>query len=107
MKTKICWYKHLYLSPSLEDMKRVVRYEIKYKKVPIGYYLLTLPSTPNNLFDIWRSEQIHMPWMKNQVLDVVGVAASKEEACEMAASIIYETFKVDETVNVKAYLGYK
>ena len=45
--------------------------------------------------------------MKNQVLDVVGVAASKEEACEMAASIIYETFKVDETVNVKAYLGYK
>lgn len=107
MKTKIRWYKHLYLSPSLKDMKRVVRYEIKYRKIPVGYYLLTLPSTPNNLFDIWRSEQIHMPWMRDKTLDVIGVATSKEEACEMAASIIYETFKTDESVDVRTYLGYK
>lgn len=107
MKRRIRWYKHLYLSPSLEGMKRVVRYEIQYRKLPLGYYLLTLPSVEKNTFDIWPSAEIKMPWMKDTVLDVIGVASTKDEACKLAGSIIYDAFMETGQVDIRTYLGYK
>lgn len=107
MKKGIRWYKHLYLGPSLEGLERTIRYEIKYRKIPLGYYLLTLPSCDNNLFDILPAETVKMPWMRKTILDVVGVASSKQEAIDMAAKIIYNVYETTGNIDIKAYLGYK
>ena len=107
MKRGIRWYKKLYVGPSLEGLKRTMRYEIKYHRIPVGYYLITLPSTDNNVFDIWPSEQIKMPWMRKKILDVVGIAGSKQEACELAGKMIYEAYRAAGTVDMKTYLGYR
>lgn len=107
MKKGIRWYRKLYLGPSVEGLERTIRYEIKYRKVPMGYYLLTLPACETDLFDIWRSEDIKMPWMRERILDVVGVAGSKQEAVEMAAAIIYKAYKETRDIDIRAYLGYK
>lgn len=102
------WYKHLYLSETLQGMKRSVKYDFKYKKIPAGYYCLTLPEYENNLMDIMRSECIKLPKLRGHKKDVVviGVAAGREEAFELAGQIIYEVYKSTGGFDIKTYLGY-
>lgn len=107
MRRKIRWYNNLYLAPSVRAFRHTIRYEMKYRKVPIGYFFIALPEADGDLFDIWGSEQIKLPWRKKEQIDIVGVAGSLSEAKELAAAIICEVYKETGGFDVRAYLGYK
>ena len=107
MKKGIRWYKHLYMAPSVRGLERTVRYEMKYRRVPYGYYFVTLPECESDIFDIWGSEQLKMPWIRKRTVDVVGVAGSSREAKELAGAIISEVYKKTGGFDVRGSLGYK
>ncbi len=107
MKRKLYWHSDLYFAPSVRPLKRTLLYEMKYRKIPYGYYFVTLPEAEHDLFDIWSSEQIMRPWCSQSRVDVVGVAGSLSEAKELAGIMIWKTYKKTGGFDVRAYLGYR
>ena len=107
MKKGIRWYSPLYLAPSVQKLERTIRYEMKYRRVPLGYYFITLPECESDMFDIWSSEQLKMPWMRNRQIDIIGAAGSLGEAKTLAGTIICEMYKATGGFDVRSYLGYE
>ena len=93
MKKGIRWYSPLYLAPSVQKLERTIRYEMKYRKVPLGYYFITLPECESDMLDIWSSEQLKMPWMRNRQIDIIGAAGSVGGAKTLGGPMICEVYK--------------
>lgn len=106
MKKRIRWYDHLYMGPSVQGLEKTIRYEMKFRKVPFGYYFITLPEVSTDLFDIWSSEQLRMPWMRDREIDIIGAAGSLGEAKELAAAIVCEVYEATGAFDMRSYLGY-
>lgn len=105
-RNRICWYKHPYMAPSVKGREKMIRYEMRFKKSLKGYYLITLPECDANLFDIWTSEEIRMPWVRARQFDIIGVAGSYLEAQELVGTIVYQVYQETGGFDVRHYLGY-
>lgn len=95
--------RNLYWGESVSDMKRTVRYEIKYRKFAVGYYCLTLPDCEGSLLDIIPSEQLKLKLMRKRPFKVVGIAGSKTEAMELAGKIVYDVYQKTGGFDISAY----
>lgn len=96
-------HKNLYWGKSVCDLKRTIKYEIKYRKFAVGYYCLTLPDSEENLMDIIQSEQLKLKFMRKQPRVVIGIAGSKNEAMLLAGEIIYDIYKQTGGFDVIGY----
>ena len=96
-------HKNLYWGESVSDLKRTIKYEIKYRRFAVGYYCLTLPDNEENLMDIIQSEQLKLKFMRTKSRVVVGIAGSKREAMALAGKIIYDIYKETGGFDVKGY----
>lgn len=96
----------MYMGPSVQGLEKTIRYEMKFRKVPFGYYFITLPEVSTDLFDIWSSEQLRMQWMRDREIDIIGAAGSLGEAKELAAAIVCEVYEATGAFDMRSYLGY-
>jgi len=96
----------MYLGESIKREGKRIKYKIIYHKRIYGYCLITLPSNPDNLFDIIYSETLSLPYYKERSFDVIGLAGSKTEAFELVGRIIQEVYRKTGGFDIKSYLGY-
>lgn len=98
-------HKNLYWGRSVEDLKRTIKYEIKYRKAAAGYYCLTLPDNEENLMDIIPSGQLKVKLFRRTPRTVIGIAGTKKEAMMLAGTIIYDIYKETGNFDVSGYFN--
>lgn len=97
------WYSDLYVGEKLQSTYRKHIRRIEQTGKPYGDYLIALPANPANLLDI-------MPVKTARYyadVRVIGIAKDKQEAIEVAASVVDDVYHNTGGFDVKAYLKEK
>ena len=88
------WYQNLYLGQSAALNIRKIRQKAAQGKWMAGVYYVTLPSSADNLLDIFHSGMLKQSIFAGcQRMDIVGVAEGKTEALELVQRIIGEMYE--------------
>lgn len=87
------WYRELYLGPNAALNIQKIRKKASEGKWMAGVYYVTLPSSKDNLLDIFHNTMLKQPvFADSQRTDIVGVAEGKMEALELTERIIGEIY---------------
>ncbi len=103
MKSKIRWYRYLYLGEKAE--KKDIWEKLRGNGIHPRLFLLVLPSNPSNVLDILPQPVLFQEHYQKIPLYVVGAAWGKKEAMELAGKIIMETYRTTGTTKAAEYLG--
>lgn len=97
------WYSDLYIGENARKNQNRILRQIRARGKARNIFLVALPANPSNLLDIIPSRfAFHYDH-----LHVIGVAKGKQEACEVAASIIDEVYRETGAFDVTRYLKQK
>lgn len=77
---------------------------LKRGKFALRAYVIALASNPENLLDLYPVFVLQQEHFQTEHLSIVGIAADKEEAMEVAAVIVEETFHHTGSTDVRKYL---
>lgn len=98
--------KNLLVGESIKEkyQKLVPRLE-KGKLVKKGITLITYAINGEDLFDLIPANEMKFPLRKKQEFYVLGIAGSREEAVELAQTLIMEVYSETGGFDVRAYFG--
>lgn len=98
------WYENLYIGENVKKRApRVIR-ALKRGKSAVRAYVIALASNPANLLDLYPAFVLRQEHFQTERLSIVGIAADKEEAMEVAAVIVEETLCCTGSTDVRKYL---
>lgn len=101
------WSNKIYFGERAKKQKYKILWKLKHRAGMAKAYVITFPSNPNNLLDIYHNAQLMQPYYKKQPLFVVGIALGYEEALQVVETIIMEIYQNTGGFNVKAYFQSK
>ena len=83
------WYDKLYFKEDNAKKKTRLLHRLEKGKPEPNLYILALPeSRERNILDIYSSLELMQPHYKNRSKYVVGIARGKQDAIELASSIV-------------------
>lgn len=100
-------YKHLYYGEKAKMRKYKILWKIKHKKTMTKIYVITFPSNPLNVLDIYNYMELLQPYYQHKNFHVLGIAHGYKEALELVEIIIGEVYRETKKFNVKEYLTDK
>lgn len=104
------WYKKLYLGENAKKEKYKVFGHIRKGRFCVDTFLITLPSNPSNILDIYSANMLLQPhFKKSKVLDeiyVVGLAKGRMEALELVRDIVEDVYKNTGGFDIGTYLKF-
>jgi len=83
---------------------RIVR-KIRWNKLQIDVYVITLASNPKNLLDIYPSYILRQKYFQKQEYLIVGIAKGYDEAVEVATRILMEVYTQTGAFGIREYIG--
>ncbi len=97
------WYRNLYLGETAEKKKYKFYRKINKRRL-LNAYVIALPSSSENVLDIYRyMELLQNHYVKRDIF-IVGLACGKDEAMELAARIIGDVYQNTGTFWVSDYI---
>lgn len=102
----ISWDSYVRCSPGLTFSVSSVKRRLKFKKLTaIGTFAVALPSNPENILDIYNLGELQFNVYGNCMADIhiIGLAESREAACELASEIIAEVYGKTGSVTVRDF----
>lgn len=99
------WYKELYVGETATKRKNKIIKNIEAGKKQIGVYVLAFPTNKSNIMDIYPAFVLTQKHYMNMDLQIVGIAASREEAIDLTQEILMECYKktgqfrIDQFIN--------
>jgi len=94
----IHWYRKLYMDEDVaEHPKRCKRHVMQRKPWKKSYFVVTLATNPDNLFEIMETRQLFFRRYSYLDLYVVGLAVNYDSAVELLQKILLEMEKKDGT----------
>ena len=104
------WYRNLYLGDNAKKAKYKVFGRIRKGRFTSDTFLITLPSSEENLLDITSANFLLQPYFKKKEnrenLYVLGIADGKDEALEVVRTIIDEVYTNTGSFNISGYLHF-
>lgn len=97
------WYHGLYTGEMARPRRFRIVAGVKAGRLQDNVYLLTLPSNPQNLLDIYPAWVLRQKYFRKADLLVVGIALGYREAVELAAKIMNEIY---EETGIYSTAGY-
>lgn len=76
-------------------------------KVTISVYCIAMASNPNNLFDIYNTNEFLFQYYRQKEIKVVGLASSKESAFEMVADIVNDVYQQTGKLDVRTFFQWE
>ena len=71
-------------------------------------YVLALPeSKERNILDIYNSLELIQPHYRGRDKYIVGLAHGKENAIELAASIVGEMYNMNKNFDIRTFLNFR
>lgn len=96
------WSKNLFVGPLAKKKQYKLMRRINQKKLSKAY-VLTFPSNPENILDIYSYLQLKQKYYDDKDIYIIGLACGKMEAYELAKDIIWEVYKSTGNFRVKDY----
>lgn len=101
------WYKDLYIGESITGKSEKIKWKIRHGAGLIEIYIVSLAGCSNDLLDIIPSWELMQKSYPVTDLFIVGLAKGWEEAVEVAAGIVMETFENTGGFDVSSYIDLK
>ena len=100
----LTWYDPLYVGPKAGRHVRKIRKRLDQGKTDLGHYLITVAANGVDELDIinsgfltWKAVYDHLPM-------ILGVAADREEALEIAGRIIEDCLRSTGGTDVRSFI---
>ena len=98
------WYDKLYFKEDNAKKKTRLLHRLEKGKPEPNVYILALPeSRERNILDIYSSLELMQPHYKNRSKYVVGIARGKQDAIELASSIVGDMYNTNGGVVVAVF----
>lgn len=98
------FYKHLYVSESMEKKKGKIIRRLKAGKFSLSCYVIALTENPANQLEFYDAAFLLQKNYKKDTLFVVGLAGCYEEALELVRQISEDTYKKRNDVNIRKFV---
>ena len=103
------WYRHLFVGENAKKTKFKIMNKVNARKLQRDIYFITMPSNPNNMFDIINANIFLQPYFKKKEnhkdIEIVGVAKGMDEAMEVVRVIVDKVYQETGDVKVKESLA--
>lgn len=102
----ISWSNQLFTSKSINKRElKSIKKKINKNRFLKDVYCITFASNTENLFDIYNVKQFIFTYYKKKDIHILGLAKSKEEACELIIEMIEEIYKETGEFKVRDYFS--
>lgn len=101
------WCDNLYVSDSVKDKKDTFINRINNHKLCFETYIITLPSNPSNLLDIYNANTLLQPYYQRQDMTAVGLALGKDEAYEVVRRIVADMYSSAQGFDVLKFFNIR
>lgn len=104
------WYKGLYMGDKARKAKYKILGRVVKKRLSFDTYLITLPSNPSNILDVYSANVLLQTHFKEKKvlkdIYVVGIAKGRMEALELVRDIIDEVYHNTGGFDISGYLKF-
>lgn len=88
------WYKHLYVGEKAKKRRFSIIQGIRLGRLSVGVHVITPPSNPQNVLDIYPASVLLLDYYKNQKeLLILGIGADYEEALMVAGQLVTDLYR--------------
>ncbi len=104
----ITWDDNLWCSEELKGKAARIRRRLRWRKATAAAtWCITLAVNKENLFDIYNMGELLFRYYRDSDDDIhiVGLADSREAACELAASMIEKVYDQTGRLDVRGYFS--
>lgn len=103
-------YKGLYMGDEARKAKYKILGRVVKKRLSFDTYLITLPSNPSNILDVYSANVLLQTHFKEKKvlkdIYVVGIAKGRMEALELVRDIIDEVYHNTGGFDIGGYLKF-
>ncbi len=99
------WYSKLYMGESIANKSEKIKWKIRHNAGQLQIYVISLANCEGNLLDIIPSVELMQKGYPKKDLVIIGLAKGWDEAVEVAASIVLESFENTGSFDVKNYIN--
>lgn len=92
-KKRIIWYRHLYMGEFARKKRYTIVHNIKAGKMLFDVYVIALPQTEHNQFELVNANQLLAPWYQKSTIRIVGIAVGYEEAVALLKNIFLDAYR--------------
>ncbi|MBR1758766.1 MAG: hypothetical protein IJ744_08565 [Lachnospiraceae bacterium] len=89
----IRWSEKLVYDPLIKRWSESIKTGIEKNKTKVSYTVVTLPTNPKNLLDIYKVKELHKRFYEDKDIVIVGVALDLEGAKDLAVQILEKSYK--------------
>ena len=97
------WISDYYVGEKVEDPASIQK-QINDRKGPFSVHVITLPVNPSNTLEITAAITLRQKYMYDRCPTIIGLAADKESAMELASRILEECYRETGSFKVEEYL---
>lgn len=102
----IRWYDKLYMDEKAKEHIVKITDRIERGKPLLGVYCITIASNPNNLFDIYNTNELMFKHYKRMGVDIVGLAYGKESAIQLIEKMVLDVYENSKEFKVREYFAF-
>lgn len=98
-------YSHIYYGDKAKQQKYKILWKLKHRKLMPKVYVITFPSNPLNLLDVYNYMELLQPYYRRRTFTVLGIAYGYEEALKIVEQIVGEVYKKTGNFKIEEYLS--
>ena len=96
--------RYLFLWPGGKEPRPGKIRKLKAEHLPAGSYVLLVPDDGPDVLEIMQAALLKLPVNRDSGRRIVGIARTKEEACDLASAIAAEVYRETGGTDVLSYL---
>lgn len=92
-KNRIIWYRKLYMGEVARKKRYTIVHNIKARKLLYDVYVILLPQTEHNQFELINANHLLAPWYQKGTIRIVGIAVGYAEAVELLEKMFHDAYQ--------------
>lgn len=102
----ITWNDNLVCTDDVKGRERSIKRRLRFRKAALANtFAIAFATNGDNLFDIYNMGEFLFKYYRksSEEIRIVGLASSRESACELVSSMISEVYEKTGTLDVRKY----
>ena len=91
-KKRMIWYRHLYMGEFARKKRYTIVRNIKTGKMLFDVYVIVLPQTEHNQFELVNANHLLSPWYQTSTVRIAGIAVGYDEAVTVLEHMFLDAY---------------